>query len=269
MTGVGFAATGIIDSPHIKKGDPRVLLHAMDYLGNLCGSTNYIDATNSNIVDKPKAYMLKVGINVCVEACPDEMDLTKYHCKYNVEATISEETESTRVKKGDEAANLKQQQLYAYHTSINECLPLVKTTSYMGYCIPNVVSNNLAEKMNAKYDTYNITASTNLTVTKDAMSNGEFFDEAVADTYIARNVILAFGFGGAMILGFLFLLLLRVPGTTLILVHLFKLFREPPVIINHSSCPPWYRTFSYSRVEYYLCNFWGFGCWRVFYDGNK
>ncbi len=212
MTGVGLAATGIIPSQHVKKGNPEVLLTGMDYLGNLCGITNFTDDTGDNILAKPKAYILKTGINVCVESCPEELDFTKYHCKYEVEALIRDETESTRLKNGNDAAMTEQRRLYVFYTSLNECMPYVKTTSYLGYCAPNVVTNSLAEKMNVEYDAYNVTAATNLTVSKDGISGGEFFDETIADTYVARNAILAFGFGGAIILGFLFMSLLRVPG---------------------------------------------------------
>ena len=214
MTGVGLAATGIIPSPHLKKGTPDILFHGMDYLGNLCGITNFTDATNENILDKPKVYILTTGINVCVESCPEELDLTQYHCKYEVEAMIRSEIESTRSKNGDDAAMSKQHGLYVYYTSIEECMPYYKSTSYLGYCVPSVLTSSLAADMNVEYDMYNVTASRNLTASKDGISGGEFFDETIADTYVARKVILAFGFGGAMILGFLFLFLLRLPGTS-------------------------------------------------------
>ena len=212
MTGVGLAATGVIESDYVKKGNPQVLLNGMDYLGNLCGISNYTDDTNENILNKPKAYILRTGINVCVESCPAQLDLTRYHCKYDIETKIRDETEAERSKNGDDAAASKQQQLYVYYTSINECMPFVKTTSYLGYCAPNVVTSTLVEMMNEEYETHNVTAQTNLTVSKDGISGGEFFDETITDTYVARNVVLVFGMGGAMILGFLFLLLLRVPG---------------------------------------------------------
>ena len=202
MTGIGLAATGVIKSDHLKKGDPEVLFNGMDYLGNICGVTNFTDAMNENIINKPKAYILPSGLNVCIESCPVEMNMTKFHCKYDVDAFIMGQAKTAK------------QSLYLYYTSQEDCMPHVETTSYLGYCAPNIVGEYISEQMKNEYENHNITTNSNLTIAeKSGMSGGEFFDESVADTYLARYVILTFGVGGAMILGFLFLGLLRLPGT--------------------------------------------------------
>ena len=212
MTGVGLAATGLVESEYIKEGKPEVLFSGMDYLGNICGVSNYTDINDENILNKPKTYVLSSGLNICIEFCPLEMDLTKFHCKYEVEAFIQEQSRTTEALHGEQAANSTRQSLYLYYTSIDECMPYVKTTNYLGYCVPNVVSESISEQMTSEFEMHNVTSSKNLTIARNGISGGEFFDETMADTYLARNVILAFGVGGAMILGFLFLMVLRLPG---------------------------------------------------------
>jgi hypothetical protein len=212
MTGIGFAATGFIESENLKKGEPEVLFNGMDYLGNICGVTNYTNTLNENILDKPKAYILPSGVNICIEFCPTEVDATKFHCKYEVEAFILEQTKTAQSLHGDQVGNSTKQSLYLYYASKDECMPYVKTSAYLGYCAPNMVTEAISQQMRYEYEKYNITTNANLTVTKEGFSDGGFFDEAVADTYLARHVILIFGVGGAMMLGFAFLGLLRLPG---------------------------------------------------------
>ena len=93
-------------------------------------------------------------------------------------------------------------------------MPYVKSTSYLGYCVPNILTDTVSKSIKQEYKHYNITTDSNFTVSKDGISGGRFFDETMADTYVARHAILAFGVGGALVLGFLYLTLLRIPGNT-------------------------------------------------------
>ncbi len=222
MTGVGLAATGYIKSEHVKKGNPEILFNGMDYIGNICGVSNYTDENNENVKDKKYSYMLPSGLNVCIERCPTETNLTdKFHCKYEVEASIKEQTETALSQNGEKAAKSLRKSLYLYHFSMDECMPYLITTQYLGYCVPNVITESINEQLATEFDGLNSTVTKNVTVARDnigANVNGGFFDETVSDTFVARYAILTFGVGGAMILGFLFLFLLRLPGILSLIV---------------------------------------------------
>lgn len=219
MIGIGLTSTGFIQSDHLKAGQPYVLINGMDYLGNICGVTNFTNPPNNeNILDKPKAYILPSGLNICIQSCPEEFDMSKFYCKYEVEAFIAEQTKTVHLEKGESIANGTKKSLYLYYTSIEECMPYMESTAYLGYCAPSAVTDTIAQTMKNEYSNHNITTNTHLTIVKDGITNGDFFDEAMSDVYLTRYVIFTFGIGGALILGFLFLTLLRVPGVLSIIV---------------------------------------------------
>ena len=51
MVGIGLIATGFVNSDKLllKKGKPEALLNGMDYLGNICGVTNFTTSNNQSI----------------------------------------------------------------------------------------------------------------------------------------------------------------------------------------------------------------------------
>lgn len=214
MIGIGLVATGFVESDHLKKGKPDVLFNGVDYLGNICGITNFTNQNNENILDQPMTYFLPSGVSICIESCPEVTELKQFHCKYEVEAFITEQIKSVQARSGEIAANNTKQSLYLYYTSTEECMPYLKSSPYLGYCVSNVIADIIGQQIRAEYENYSIITDSNLTVAKNGISGGEFFDETMADTYLARHVILAFGVGGALLFGFLYLALLRLPGTT-------------------------------------------------------
>ena len=62
MTFVGLCVTGFIENDMLKEGNPARLTNGMDYLGNICGVTDYnITATGENTKDLSKAFYLPNG----------------------------------------------------------------------------------------------------------------------------------------------------------------------------------------------------------------
>lgn len=213
VIGIGLSAMGYIKSENIKTGQPEVLTHGMDYLGNICGEvTNRATKYNENMEDKPKAYTLPSGLRICVEACPEEDNLRKFYCKYEVEAFINDQVATVQSKQGNNAANSTRQSLYLYYTSTEECMPHLQSTSFLGYCVPSVLASNIESALKAEYEGHNITTDTDFTISKDSITEGGFFDGSMADVYTVRYVIFAFGIGVALIVGLIYCTLLRVPG---------------------------------------------------------
>lgn len=212
MTFVGLVATGLIDSPHlIIKGDPAILFSGMDFQGNICGQTDFVTATGDNIQNLPFAYPLgSGGIYVCVEECPSISDFNQFHCRYETQQLIDENHDLSSSTTNLTDASMKSE--YLYYTTAKKCLPHVASISYLGYCSPSVITEVLSEQFDIlEDDNNNITAALNLTMGGE-VSTGSFFDEAVADIYLTRNIILAFGLGFSVAVGFLFLLIIRMPG---------------------------------------------------------
>ena len=179
MVGIGLTATGYIHSDHLKPGQPHVLMNGMDYLGNICGVTNFTTQNNENILHNPKAYILPSGLKICIQSCPEEFDMNKFHCKYDVEAFITEQTKTVHLQKGESIANSTRQSLYLYYASIEECMPYMESTTYLGYCAPSAVTDTIAQTMKTEYKNHNITTNTHLTIVKDGIANRDFFDETM------------------------------------------------------------------------------------------
>ena len=215
MVFIGLIVTGVIDSEYLEKGDPNRLLNGMDYHGNICGVTSYINANKDSNINLSKAYYLPSGSAVCIQSCPRENDLNTFYCKYEIEAFISSEVAKIRVIHGEKAANETEYSLYLYYTTTKQCMPQIKTRSYLGYCQPTLVPNDISEELNKESL---ITNSTVISLLQESKAGGDFFDEAVADAVLARYVIFGFGLGGAMVLGFFYLLLMRTPGVLSTLV---------------------------------------------------
>jgi hypothetical protein len=74
LTAVGLVVTGAIEDDNLDKGDPRRLINAIDYDGNICGY-------DSGVYDKPNAYYMLDGSVVCVKSCPSEADYYAFVCR--------------------------------------------------------------------------------------------------------------------------------------------------------------------------------------------
>ena len=179
----------------------------MDYLGNICGYSN-------DTVDLPKAYFLPSG-TICVETCPSVNDIDTYYCKYDVETLINEKVTNVHMMSGDLAANQTRESLYLYFTASEQCMPQVSTTAYLGYCMPSLAGksheNNQENSTSIDDDDHDL-------MVQQSISHSEFYDQAMADAFLARYALFGFGFGFAMISGFFFLLMIRSPAVLPILI---------------------------------------------------
>ena len=237
MTGIGLAATGVIESAHIKKGDPRRLVHGMDYHGNLCGVTNHLTPAGDDVIDLPKAYPLPSGLAVCVAVCPRETDYDAFVCEYEVQHEIDELFDASHVGLMEEEAHQARRSLYLFYVSRKQCMPRIESMSFLGYCIPTLsldaVTLTDAGAPENTTDTKstglrNVTGTNSSGTTSMDVSvsiarrmksrGGDFFDEAMADVTTVRYVIFAFGCGMALALGFAFLVVIQLPGFLSLLV---------------------------------------------------
>ncbi|KAL7548947.1 hypothetical protein ACHAWF_012218 [Thalassiosira exigua] len=232
MTGVGMAATGVIESEYISKGDPRRLVNGMDYHGNLCGVTNYVKPNGEDTINLPKAYPMPSGFSVCVESCPSETDYNEFVCEYEVQHEIDTLFDSFELV-GDVVADQEdaKRSLYLFYASQKPCMPRIESASFLGYCIAKVPIDKVILSQSGNTTESNSTQSGNTTETNSTQSDNstetnsteddadvsipisnkarssEFFDEAMSDVTNVRDVI--FGFGA---LGIIFLIVIQLPG---------------------------------------------------------
>ncbi|KAL7520434.1 hypothetical protein ACHAWX_005161 [Stephanocyclus meneghinianus] len=245
MTGLGLASMGFIESEYIKQGDPNRLVNGLDYHGNLCGVTNFVTPGGIDVINLPKAYPMPSGFFVCVESCPSTNNFDEFICEYEAQHDI-DVTLSTAAGIGGSGvaeSNNANKSIYLIYTAQKQCMPLIESTSFLGYCIPNLplkdvllstvngTSNESEFSQENNYTTsshhatitngtaYNNNASISVSVTeKKATSKSDLFDMAMADVHTVRYVIFTFGCGVAMTLGILFLLIIQVPGLLNLLV---------------------------------------------------
>ncbi len=81
MTIVGFASIGLIKVPYLHKGNPELLLHGVDYEGNICGIDSVVEKLPLRIM--PNFYATTESstgdyvpplLAVCVSSCPSQGD---------------------------------------------------------------------------------------------------------------------------------------------------------------------------------------------------
>lgn len=234
MTGVGLAATGIIESEHIQKGDPRRLVNGMDYHGNLCGVTNYAIPSGEDTIDLPKAYPMPSGFSVCIKSCPTKTNYDLYTCEYEVQHEIDNLFSASDLTGNltDDNADDAKKSLYLFYASRKQCMPQIDSISFLGYCIPKLSTNKLIltgsnstqENSTETYSTEaNNSTETNSTVSISVASTAsskrtDFFDEVMADLTNVRYVIFGFGCGMSLSLGILFLIIIQLPGLLSLMV---------------------------------------------------
>jgi choline transporter-like protein 2/4/5 len=248
MTVIGLIVTGVVENDKLPKGDPARLINGMDYTGAICGVSNTRNAMNVSILELPKAYYLPSGAPVCIAECPTEDNLEEYYCKYNVEKSILQafdDAEATAAGSGAAVKAMMSMSAVAQY----ECMPLVATRDVMGYCVPEAAIGALTEMasaaMNAKIreqcqtddatswpvidggmtdkdywlesdSPINCTAARKgIEISADFLdpaSEDGFFDRANADLYTTQWLIIGFGCGVAMTLGFVYLWFIKIPG---------------------------------------------------------
>lgn len=211
---------GFIQNDVLKEGDPNRLSNGMDYLGNICGVTDFVTATGANTKDLGKAFYLPSGAPVCVATCP-EIDESKFYCKYDVQATLDTLDSTWYYMTGMK------------HVSTFGCAPYVASQDWWNYCVPNAAIDALASAASEAANAYrmdfcednpelvepdlncpNVLDGTD-TITAEYLNpttEDGFFDQANADMMTARVYIVGFGCGAALVLGFLYLYVIRIPG---------------------------------------------------------
>ncbi|KAJ8605234.1 hypothetical protein CTAYLR_000495 [Chrysophaeum taylorii] len=131
---VGFVVLGWIESDELPRGDPRRLIHGLDYLGSICGvddRTDRIDGTSEyrrfDVSKLPKAYFLPSGGVVCLDECPGSTDVDAFVCEYDVQEELD--------------AFIADRDADAYHArgiegvTRYECNFRWKTTDFVNHCI--------------------------------------------------------------------------------------------------------------------------------------
>jgi hypothetical protein len=215
---VGLAAMGVIDSKYIRKGDPRRLVSGMDYHGNLCGVTNYVTPSGEDTLYLPKAYPMPSGYLVCVDSCPKDTDYDKFICEYDVQHEIDNLFGTSEM--AADVMDESKKSLYVFYASRKQCMPSIESVSFLGYCVPKLKLNEvILRKANSTLtDSTESSAEVSLPIASKASSgSSDFFDKAMADLTRVRYVIFGFGCGMSLILGMIFITLLKLPGV----LHMF------------------------------------------------
>lgn len=214
MTGVGLAATGVIQSKYIKMGDPRRLSNGMDYYGNLCGVTNYETPRGEDTINLRKAYSMPSGFSVCIESCPSETDYDNFICEYEVQHEIDTLFKSSALVSDD-----GRKSLYLFYASRKQCMPLVESMPFLGYCLPRLPLDELTLIDSNITQVNSTTTEVSIPITHSgALWGGDLFDKAMADVTKVRFVIFGFGCGVALLLGIVFLVIIQLPGFLSLLV---------------------------------------------------
>mmetsp|Transcript_33694 Transcript_33694/g.42428 ORF Transcript_33694/g.42428 Transcript_33694/m.42428 type:complete len:669 (+) Transcript_33694:184-2190(+) len=200
LTFLGFVVCGVIPSTQLDAGNPWRLINGIDYEGQICG-------VDSAVKDKSKIFYLpdfasSSAIGICVESCPTSTDYEQFICTYDTTVSANPNT--------DELATA-----YSY-VAEGLCMYHVESTDAFNYCV-------YTSALTAAYDdltdalgslSVNYTGALNGTVTTEASS---WFDDFSADLFSSVYVILGFGIGVALVVGFTYLFFLRIPGVLFLL----------------------------------------------------
>jgi choline transporter-like protein 2/4/5 len=216
----------------------------MDYAGNICGIDDVTTTLGTNIKDMSKAFYLPSGAPVCVKECPTEDNYEEFICKYDIQAELEALTSAPEIlsKAAQYTAKmycapkietvdawgycvpqaaidaLANAAAAAFNNKVNEeCMSddssLVRVTGN-----ENEYTDTLDTDKYWSTDTtpFDCVAAQNGTVVSaeylDPQTEDGFFDQANADMYTASNVIIGCGSGVALVLGFVYLYILRIPG---------------------------------------------------------
>ena len=211
MTAIGLdgAANSNIDA----------LVNPMDYQGRVCG----VDA---GVANKPAAYVIDTqGTMVCLDKCPtstDEDGIALAYASpldykedgidgmYDADLLIckddyTKDSVAKIVGSGDDFG------------VATDCMFSVESTEVLSYCIPEISGLSL-----------DANTTTSMMSGNDATN---YMMEFVGDIFTAKDWIFGFGFAVALLVGFLFTYVLRIPGllytvvwTVIVLVTIMFLF---------------------------------------------
>ncbi|CAM9251312.1 unnamed protein product, partial [Choristocarpus tenellus] len=184
----------------ISTGDPRLLVNGIDYNGRICG-------VDSDVAEKSKLYYIRFdGTGVCVESCPTDTDWAYlWACTDDTSSYTVNEGFNCTASISNTADCLSLADLSAAGSSsfdgggLGECMFQIKSTDFINHCVFSD-SDVLENFVN--------------------VGGGDvtYLSEFVSDIYTARAWILGFGFGFSLILCFIYVALLRMPGMVCLLV---------------------------------------------------
>ena len=131
--------------------DPNRLVNGLDYHGNLCGITNYVTPNGDDVINLPKAYPLPSGLFVCIESCPSATIFDEFVCEYEIQHEIDQTFSSAAELGASELAESKSAKnaLYMFYTGQKQCLPVIESSSFLGYCIPGKPLEEVSNKLTA------------------------------------------------------------------------------------------------------------------------
>lgn len=188
MTLLGFVALGWIANDNLPAGNPNRLLSPMDYQGRICG-------INDAVSSKPYAYYMLDGSAVCIKECPTTTDVQAFICKDGMTELSS---------------------LTDFYSAVNarNCMYQVKTSETLKRCFPDGdMSATAAEASSAASGSGGVD-----TTSYSAGSTPGWFTTFLQDLYEQAGIIFGIGIGVSVAFSFIYLGLLRIPGTLFIII---------------------------------------------------
>jgi hypothetical protein len=188
MTAVGLVALGAIESDSLKAGKIERLISPIDYDGRICGLSDAVK-------DKPNAYYMLSGAAICVEECPSTTDYNTFICE-------------------DASVTLDATQGWTYIQSY-KCLFEIKSSPIANRCILDLDSIDNAALTNAA--TAGGASAMVPILTADpfggaSAADSGWFAALMGDVYNNQGVIFGFGLGVSIVVAFLYIYILRIPG---------------------------------------------------------
>lgn len=190
MTMVGFTACGLIESDSLKKGNLAVLFNPIDTEGRVCG---YSDG----VKDNEYGFFTRSGGIICVQDCPDETDFEQFYCTDT--ATAVRTPGSSTLWDG---------------VVDGKCMYFVKSDKIMNRCVADFSTVDETELVTAiggdldAADTATVVSFTGI----EAGGDGDFISLLMGDVFTNSGVIFGFGIGVAVVIAFIYVTLLRLPG---------------------------------------------------------
>lgn len=270
LTGLGLTVTAI-GSEDLPKGNPDRLINGMDYMGNICGIDTDKCGTGKDTKDTDdcrkdpknsynttykidrlsKAYYLPSGVAVCVSKCPTKDDWDNFYCQYDYQAELD------YLKNSDSLVDNAKFYVKAGEYVLDyKCMPKVETTDYIGYCVPKLATAALEAAVNANVNMTSV-ASVKGTDEKD------FTEKIPADLYNSLGMIAVFGFIVCVLVGFVYLTFLRLPGVLDIMIWgtiigVGTCIVVPGLMLAFSTAPAWKEDETKSDTEYKIILYVGY-----------